>query len=82
VIAQPHSFSTLLFKDNHSALHKRVIHRNTQSSLNIPFPLSGKMSSVEYGVYRKWFDWIIKEEKPHVDLIGEKNDIKISLLNN
>ena len=40
------------------------------------------MSSVEYGVYRKWFDWIIKEEKPHVDLIGEKNDIKISLLNN
>jgi hypothetical protein len=28
------------------------------------------MSSVEYGVYRKWFDWVIREEKPHVDLIG------------
>ena len=30
------------------------------------------MSSVEYGVYRKWFDRIIKEEKPHLDLIGEE----------
>ena len=30
---------------------------------------SGKMSSVEYGVYRKWFDWVIRQEKPHVDLI-------------
>ena len=29
------------------------------------------MSSVEYGVYRKWFDWMVTEEKPHVDLIGE-----------
>ncbi|CAB3987458.1 thymidine kinase 2, mitochondrial-like, partial [Paramuricea clavata] len=30
---------------------------------------SGNMSSIEYGVYRKWFDWVIREEKPHVDLI-------------
>lgn len=30
---------------------------------------SRNMSSVEYGVYRKWFDWMVTEEKPHVDLI-------------
>ncbi|XP_028391670.1 thymidine kinase 2, mitochondrial-like [Dendronephthya gigantea] len=30
---------------------------------------NGLMSSVEYSVYRKWFERIVKEEKPCVDLI-------------
>ncbi|XP_046842912.1 thymidine kinase 2, mitochondrial-like isoform X2 [Xenia sp. Carnegie-2017] len=30
---------------------------------------SGKMSSVEYNVYQKWFNYIMKEDKPKLDLI-------------
>ena len=40
--------------------------------LKIFFECSGLMPAVDYAVLSEWFDWIVKNEKVNIDLIGEK----------